>query len=224
MLKSLGFRNRNATCSARIALRIVTVASVGILVAACSAQEEEPPAAAVQSSAPGSTSTAAQTPTAATPTVATVEAKPTVVTATPSRTEKKIVAEIRKIPFSRTTVKDSTLAKGKTLVTTRGVSGSKRLTYEVILTNGVQTSKRLLRVVVITPPIVQVTTVGTRVEAKPVAQCDPNYGGACVPIASDVDCAGGSGNGPAYVSGPVRVVGTDIYDLDRNGDGIGCED
>lgn len=33
--------------------------------------------------------------------------------------------------------------------------------------------------------------------------CDPNYSGACVPIASDVDCEGGSGNGPAYVKGPV---------------------
>lgn len=53
--------------------------------------------------------------------------------------------------------------------------------------------------------------------------CDPNYEGACVPIASDVDCAGGSGNGPEYVEGPVTVVGNDIYDLDRDGDGIGCE-
>lgn len=54
-------------------------------------------------------------------------------------------------------------------------------------------------------------------------QCDPNYEGACVPVASDVDCAGGSGNGPAYVQGPVYVVGQDIYDLDRDGDGVGCE-
>ncbi len=52
--------------------------------------------------------------------------------------------------------------------------------------------------------------------------CDPNYSG-CVPIASDVDCAGGSGNGPAYVAGPVRVTGYDIYGLDRDGDGYGCE-
>ncbi|TRW78444.1 hypothetical protein FK535_25460 [Mycolicibacterium sp. 018/SC-01/001] len=55
------------------------------------------------------------------------------------------------------------------------------------------------------------------------AECDPNYSDACVPIASDVDCAGGSGNGPAYVQGPVTVVGTDIYDLDRDGNGTGCE-
>ncbi|MEW9872614.1 hypothetical protein [Arthrobacter sp. HS15c] len=53
--------------------------------------------------------------------------------------------------------------------------------------------------------------------------CDPNYAGPCVPIASDVDCAGGSGNGPAYVRGPVTVVGSDIYGLDRDGDGVGCE-
>lgn len=54
------------------------------------------------------------------------------------------------------------------------------------------------------------------------SDCDPNYSGACVPIASDVDCAGGSGNGPAYVQGPVYVVGKDIYGLDRDGDGVGC--
>ncbi|WP_048876284.1 hypothetical protein [Saccharomonospora saliphila] len=58
--------------------------------------------------------------------------------------------------------------------------------------------------------------------SEPVADCDPNYSG-CVPVASDVDCAGGSGNGPAYVSGPVRVTGSDIYGLDRDGDGIACD-
>ncbi|WCS17403.1 hypothetical protein MML61_21735 [Mycobacterium marinum] len=58
---------------------------------------------------------------------------------------------------------------------------------------------------------------------QPSSSCDPNYSGACVPIASDVDCAGGSGNGPAYVVGPVIVIGRDIYGLDRDGDGIGCE-
>ncbi len=61
------------------------------------------------------------------------------------------------------------------------------------------------------------TTIGT------TTGCDPNYAGACVPIASDVDCAGGSGNGPAYVQGPVQVIGTDIYGLDHDGDGVGCE-
>jgi hypothetical protein len=97
------------------------------------------------------------------------------------------------------------------------------LTYELTYANGVQTGKRLVREVITTRPINQVTAIGTRVEPQPASECDPNYSGACVPIASDVDCAGGSGNGPAYVRGPVRVVGTDIYDLDRDSNGIGCE-
>jgi hypothetical protein len=91
-----------------------------------------------------------------------------------------------------------------------------------------------------TPPPVIVTTVPSPTTPLPATtpppppppptvafvspSCDPNYEGACVPIASDVDCAGGSGNGPAYVNGPVRVVGSDIYGLDGNdNDGIGCE-
>jgi len=80
-----------------------------------------------------------------------------------------------------------------------------------------------LREVISAPPINQVTAIGTKVEPKPAPECDPNYSGGCVPIASDVDCAGGSGDGPAYVRGPVTVVGTDIYDLDRDGDGTGCD-
>ncbi|ORV01563.1 hypothetical protein [Mycolicibacterium canariasense] len=58
--------------------------------------------------------------------------------------------------------------------------------------------------------------------AKQSSDCDPNYSG-CVPVASDVDCAGGSGNGPEYVQGPIKVIGDDIYDLDRDGDGIACD-
>ncbi len=46
----------------------------------------------------------------------------------------------------------------------------------------------------------------------------------CIPPGSDVDCAGGSGNGPRYVEGPVYVNGSDPYGLDSDGDGVGCED
>ena len=60
-------------------------------------------------------------------------------------------------------------------------------------------------------------------QGKDASLCDPNYSG-CVPVASDVDCAGGGGNGPAFVEGPVTVIGRDIYELDRDGNGIGCEE
>lgn len=69
------------------------------------------------------------------------------------------------------------------------------------------------------------STIYLTVKAAPrpvTPSCDPNYR-PCVPIASDVDCAGGSGNGPAYVAGPVTVIGRDIYGLDSDKDGIGCE-
>jgi hypothetical protein len=66
------------------------------------------------------------------------------------------------------------------------------------------------------------TTTLFTAPSAPSSGCDPNYT-PCVPIASDVDCAGGSGNGPAYVRGPVQVIGRDIYGLDRDGDGVGCE-
>jgi hypothetical protein len=52
--------------------------------------------------------------------------------------------------------------------------------------------------------------------------CDENYE-SCVPIADDVDCASGSGDGPEYVEGPVYVIGDDIYGLDSDGNGVGCE-
>lgn len=53
-----------------------------------------------------------------------------------------------------------------------------------------------------------------RLSQERTSSCDSNYSGACVPIDSDADCAGGSGNGPSYVSGPVTVIGDDVYGLD----------
>jgi hypothetical protein len=54
--------------------------------------------------------------------------------------------------------------------------------------------------------------------------CDPNYQGACLdPTSPDYDCAGGSGDGPDY-TGRVTVVGDDHFDLDRDGDGVACEE
>jgi hypothetical protein len=62
------------------------------------------------------------------------------------------------------------------------------------------------------------------VESAGGGNCHPSYQGQCLrPDASDYDCAGGSGNGPYYVYGTVRVVGPDVFDLDRDGDGYGCE-
>ena len=66
---------------------------------------------------------------------------------------------------------------------------------------------------------------------SPPSNCHPSYqggvdtrtGGCIRSGVGDYDCAGGSGNGPNYARGPVRVVGGDPFDLDRDNDGLGCE-
>lgn len=127
--------------------------------------------------------------------------------------------ETQKIPFKTRTVKDPSMAEGARTVRVKGVAGVRTLTYEITVTDGVQTNKRLVSSVITRQPTAKVIAVGTKNEPG----CDPNYSGECVPIASDVDCGGGSGNGPAYVYGVVKVIGSDIYDLDRDNDGYGCD-
>lgn len=144
-------------------------------------------------------------------------------TPTPSpspTTVRRTVTEKRPVPFRVRTVRDSALDKGIREVRKPGVPGVRTLTYRVTLVDGERTGKRLVDKQVTKRPVTKVVAVGTKVEQP---RCDSNYGGGCVPIASDVDCEGGSGDGPAYVQGPVRVVGSDIYDLDSDGDGFGCE-
>jgi resuscitation-promoting factor RpfB len=53
------------------------------------------------------------------------------------------------------------------------------------------------------------------------SNCTPGYS-PCLSPAYDYDCKGGTGNGPKY-TGRVRVTGPDPYDLDRDGDGVGCD-
>jgi len=58
----------------------------------------------------------------------------------------------------------------------------------------------------------------------PASNCDPAYPDACLHDGiGDYDCAGGSGNGPNYVAGPIRVRPPDPFGLDSDHDGIGCE-
>jgi hypothetical protein len=59
-------------------------------------------------------------------------------------------------------------------------------------------------------------------ESDPSADCHPSYDPCLDPNAIDYDCEGGSGDGPNY-TGPVTVKGPDDYDLNRDGDNMGCD-
>lgn len=136
------------------------------------------------------------------------------------------------VAFKTTTREDNTLAKGQTRIETNGVNGERTITYDVTYVEGKETERKAVKNEITKSPVNEVKVIGTYVYVAPApaytppaqtrSNCDPNYSG-CVPIASDVDCAGGSGNGPAYVAGPIRVIGSDIYGLDRDGNGWGCE-
>jgi hypothetical protein len=141
------------------------------------------------------------------------------------------VEEPEVIPFEKVSQDDASLDTGTTAITTKGVDGVRTKTYYVTYVDGKETAREVFREEVTKKPVTEVTSIGTREPYVPPvpspapqvqqSSCDPNYSG-CVPIASDVDCAGGSGNGPAY-TGMVQVIGSDIYGLDRDGDGWACE-
>lgn len=212
--------------SAVLVVRAAVFVAVGVLVVGCGADSgagvDQPAAiASVRvSTTPDATPTPTPTETASQPTSV---PKP-VTKATPVVTTKEVV-ELRVIAFKKKTVTDDSLPKGEKEVRTKGVNGTRRLTYRVTLVDGVQTAKHLVRQEVAKEPRTQITAVGTKVDEpqEESSGCDPNYSG-CVPIASDVDCSGGSGNGPEYVAGPIEVLGSDIYRLDADHDGIACED
>ncbi|GIF00473.1 hypothetical protein Ari01nite_79370 [Paractinoplanes rishiriensis] len=137
-------------------------------------------------------------------------------------TTTKTVKVRKSVGYPTRTVDDDSLAQGRTKVRTHGEAGERTLTYRVTVTGGRETGRKLVSDVVTRKPVPKVVAIGTRTAKAPDAGCDANYT-PCVPIAQDVDCRGGSGDGPAYVDGPVRVIGNDPYDLDRDGDGVACD-
>lgn len=131
------------------------------------------------------------------------------------------VKEKTSIPFKKVSKKTDSLDKGTKKISVKGVNGVKTKWFKVTYEDGVEVDRSFIKSKITKKPVKQVTLVGTHKDTA--ANCDPNYEGECVPIAYDVDCAGGSGDGPGYADGPVYVVGNDIYDLDRDGDGVGCD-
>ena len=66
------------------------------------------------------------------------------------------------IPFTSTTVKDATIAKGTQKVTTKGVDGVKTTTYKVVTVDGVEESRTLVSEADTTAAVAQVITVGSK--------------------------------------------------------------
>jgi resuscitation-promoting factor RpfB len=217
-------------------LRWAPLSAAALLMAACGAPaltETAAPPAAAPTTSTVATSAATSTTTSPATTTSPTTTSPTATSPTTPAETTTTVTEVIAIPFAARTAEDALLDTGRKVVRTAGRAGSKTVTWTVRTRGGVEVGRAVAGEKVTVEPVDEVTVVGTKVaapepqddpeEPADTGDCDPNYSGGCVPIASDVDCAGGKGNGPAYVRGPVQVVGKDIYGLDADHDGIGCE-
>lgn len=205
------------------AARVVAIGGLAVLLTACAPQESEvaaaepavTTAAPTTSSAPATTTPAPTTPAATTPAPVRVPA----LTGMPVAQAKAALAAAG-LRVRTTTVRTARYAAGT--VVSQSHEADRRLRRGTVVT---------LQVAVAPPPAPRPSPTPRRTTPPPPPPapdpqpaCHPSYAGACLdPDASDYDCAGGSGNGPEY-TGRVRVVGPDVFDLDRDGDGIGCED
>lgn len=128
------------------------------------------------------------------------------------------------IPFSKSQVDDPMLDKGQTKIQIAGIDGEKTITYTVTTftpSNCKPTTKVKTDEEVTKQPVSEVTANGTRepqistTPFTPQTDCNPNYS-PCVPNASyDLDCGD--------IGFTVKVIGSDPYRLDKDGDGYGCE-
>jgi hypothetical protein len=196
---------------------VVLPAAVVVLGAVALSDDAEPSSGATSQPAPAST---------ATPLPPSVEStEPTTSTAPPT------TAPAVKVPR----LVGMTLARAKAALAGRGLRGTVRyrsmagyragtvISQSRRTGAGVPPRSRVTLVVAKAPPPPP-TTAPPPPPTAPARDCDPSYPGVCLdPGAVDYDCAGGSGDGPRYVRGPLRVRPPDPFDLDREGDGWGCE-
>jgi hypothetical protein len=171
----------------------------------------------------------ATTPPAASPSlpaVTTTTTAPTTTTAAPTTTIATV--EVPKLVGMRLTSARAALAGRGLRATVRYRSTAGYPAGTVISQSrrtgaGVLPASRITVVVAKAPPPPP-TTAPPPPTTSPSRHCDPSYPDVCLnPDAVDYDCAGGSGDGPRYVEGPIRVRPPDPFDLDGEGDGWGCE-
>lgn len=117
------------------------------------------------------------------------------------------VTETQPVPFGQQQVVDNALFRGVTKSKSAGVEGVKTLTYQVSQNEGQPEVKQLTKEEVTTPPVDEIIGYGP--------ECSPHYS-SCVPnVSYDINCAD-----IGYKT--VRVIDSDVYHLDGDHDGYGC--
>lgn len=158
------------------------------------------------------------------PTVATTTTLPTTSTAPPTTMAKVKVPQLvgMRLTSAKAALADRGLKATITYKATSRYRAGTIISQSRPTSAGVLPNSKIILVVAKAPP--PTPTTAPPPPTTPPRTCDPSYPDVCLdPNAEDYDCAGGSGNGPKYVEGPLRVRPPDPFDLDREGDGWGCE-
>lgn len=136
--------------------------------------------------------------------------------------ETKEVTVHELVPFPYEEHRDADLPEGQRQVTTVGQNGDKSITYVVSLEHGREVRRQKKTETITKPPVSQVTTVGTKVEtvvpwsAPASPPMDPSL------PTGDYDCADFSSH--AEAQSILEQDPSDPYRLDRDHDGLACED
>jgi hypothetical protein len=195
---------------------VLLAAAVAVLGVVALSDDDDADSTASRSTAPPTTSYSL-------PTVAT---SPTTSTSPPTTIRTVEVPNLvgMKLARAKATLADRELTGAIRYRTTARYPAGTVISQSRRTGTGVRPDSRITLVVAKAPPPPPTTAPPPPPTTTPERSCDPSYPDVCLdPNASDYDCAGGSGNGPRYVEGPIRVRPPDPFDLDREGDGWGCE-
>lgn len=111
-------------------------------------------------------------------------------TCTPNHTT---ASETQPIPFDSTTVNDPTTAQGQTHIQTVGVDGVKTINYDVTTYTPVgcqPDTKTVTTETITTPPVTQITAVGSYVAPPPppTPTYAPTQASSCYPLTNGGNC------------------------------------
>ena len=112
------------------------------------------------------------------------------------------------VPFTTKKVEDSSLPKGETKVTTKGVNGINEETWLVVFKDGKKVSEKKVSVRVVNAPVTQVVKVGTK-KAEPSSSASRSSsasngsGSSSNPVISGTTCVASTyGEGDGTAGGP----------------------
>lgn len=82
------------------------------------------------------------------------------------RVSKRIVSQLKKLPFKTVRRHDSSLPRGTTQVVRRGAFGKARVTYSLVYVDGVLAARTVIKTVRLTAPKSQILAIGTARHAR----------------------------------------------------------